>query len=294
MRFVPSLTTFTGNLLAERTLEFESWSAGKTQRAVRETFQVGGKGINVSKMLARLKVPNTTLCFVGGATGAECETWLSERKFAFITFETRASTRVGTVIRAAGQPETTFLGPDVAPDADAVRDCAKFLDAQPDGQVLALCGSFPGWAGADFEPLREALARWARRGILVADTYGPPLTWLVRQPVALVKINADELRSLTPNGLDRIPSDFSVQRWIVTDGPRPVQVREPDGSVSTLRPPTVREVSPTGSGDVLFACVLHGFFHQKLALREAVSFALPYAAANAAHPGIAEFPEPAA
>src|SRR6476619_931135 len=129
MRFAPYLHTLTGNLLAERTLEFETWSAGKTQRAVRETFQVGGKGINVSKMLNRLGVPNVALCFVGGATGAECEAWLTERHFAHTTVNTGGNTRSGTVVRAAGQPETTFLGPDVAPDADALRDCAAFLDA---------------------------------------------------------------------------------------------------------------------------------------------------------------------
>ena len=45
----PHLYTLTGNLLAERTLEFDHWSPGRTQRAKRETFQVGGKGFNVSQ-----------------------------------------------------------------------------------------------------------------------------------------------------------------------------------------------------------------------------------------------------
>ena len=60
----PHIFTLTGNLLAERTVEFDGWSLGKTQRAVRESFQVGGKGINVSKMLSRLGTPNTALCFI--------------------------------------------------------------------------------------------------------------------------------------------------------------------------------------------------------------------------------------
>ena len=65
----PHIFTLTGNLLAERTLNFASWRAGKTQRATAESFQVGGKGINVSKMLNRLQAPNTALCFAGGAPG---------------------------------------------------------------------------------------------------------------------------------------------------------------------------------------------------------------------------------
>ena len=87
--------TLTGNLLAERTLELECWSPGRTQRARRETFQVGGKGINVSKMLTRLGVANTALCFTGGAPGAECEAWLREHRFSFRAFATTSPTRAG-------------------------------------------------------------------------------------------------------------------------------------------------------------------------------------------------------
>jgi 1-phosphofructokinase len=80
---------------------------------------------------------------------------------------------------------------------------------------------------------------------------------------------------------------------VITDGPGPVWLREGDAARITLTPPAVREVSATGSGDVLLACVLERLFRRGLTLRDAVAFALPYAAANAAHPGIGEFPEPA-
>src|SRR4051812_30706238 len=95
----PHILTLTGNLLAERTLEFDAWSPGKTQRAQHESFQVGGKGVNVSKMLTRLGAPNTALCFVGGASGAECEAWLRDRRLAYRAFPTTTPTRTGTVVR---------------------------------------------------------------------------------------------------------------------------------------------------------------------------------------------------
>ena len=156
----PPLFTLTGNLLAERTLTFPAWSAGRTQRATAETFQVGGKGINVAKMLTRLGAANTALGFTGGATGEDCLAWLRRSGLAFRTFPSTTPTRTGTVIRASGQPETTFLGPDAAPDAAALRACADFLDAQPAGLTLAFCGSFPGWASPDFDVVRAALTRW--------------------------------------------------------------------------------------------------------------------------------------
>ncbi len=295
----PHMFSLTGNLLAERTLEFDTWSPGRTQRARAESFQVGGKGINVSKMLTRLQVSNTALCFTGGAPGAECEAWLQQRGIPHHAFATSTPTRSGTVVRTReGSPaETTFLGPDAAPDAAALLACANFLDTQPAGSVLALCGSFPGWAGAQFDPLRRALEHWLQRGILVADTYGPPLAWATTQPLALVKINADELRTLGGIAAVTRPSstrERAVQQWVVTDGGADVWLRDAAGFEDTLTPPRVEEVSPTGSGDVLLACVLHGLFSLELSLREAVAFALPFAAANAAHPGIAEFPAPPA
>ena len=297
----PSILTFTGNLLAERTLEFSEWSAGRTQRALRESFQVGGKGINVAKMLHRLGLPAVALCFPGGATGAECAQWFFRQKFSHQVFPSGTPTRVGIVIRGGNQPETTFLAPDAIPDPASVRACADFLDAQPGGCILAVCGSIPGWITPDFDPLRAAFGRWMARGTLVADSYGPPLAWLATQPLALVKINATELRPLFPSEppatatsalLTRAVQTSPVRQWIVTDGAGPVWFCGAGGTPASLQPPAVREVSPTGSGDVLFACVLDALLLRGLPLADSVAQALPFAAANAAHPGIAEFPEP--
>ncbi len=297
----PHIFTLTGNLLCERTLEFTDWSAGKTQRATRESFQVGGKGINVSKMLHRLGAPTTALCFTGGTTGAECDAWLRRQSFAHQAFPSRYATRIGVVVRSGHQPETTFMGLDAPHDATAVRACADLLDAQPAGQILAICGSIPGWASPDFEPLRDSLTRWQQRGVLAADSYGPPLAWLVSQPLALVKINATELRTLfadqpatisTSTLLKTAAQRWAALRWIVTDGGGPVWFCDQGGEPASLQPPAVTEVSATGSGDVLFACVLDACYRRGLSLAASVARALPYAAANAADPGIAEFPEP--
>lgn len=288
---VPHIYTLTGNLLAERTLDYTGWSPGRTQRAVVESFQVGGKGINVAKMLQRLGHPTTALCFAGGATGAECAAWLERQPFATKTFASATSTRVGTVVRdrSGAQRETTFLGPDAPADAAALRACSEYLDTIPDGRVLALCGSFPGWTEAACEPLRAVLERWMQRGLLLVDSYGPPLQWAIAHPVSLVKINADELRGL---GASEASLPSAPRAWVVSDGPGPVRVRDERNRAYTLSPPSVTEVSPTGSGDVLLACLAHALVGRGLALRDAVAFAVPYAAANAAHPGVADFTLP--
>ncbi len=295
---VPHLYTLTGNLLAERTLEFADWQVGRTQRAVRETFHTRGKGVNVSNFLTRLGAPTTALIFAGGAAGAESEDWLRQRGIAYQAFATQAASRTGTVIWSDRQPETTFLGPDVPPDAAAVGASAAWLDARPDGQVLALCGSFPGWSDPAFDPLRAALERWARRGVLVADAYGPPLPWLVQLPLALVKINRQEFDAFRPGSGDvatrlrKVCSELPVKAWIVTDGPGSLWLACLGEPPREFRPPVLREVSPTGSGDVFLAALLHGHWHLGRMLPDAIAYALPFAAANAAHPGVADFELP--
>jgi fructose-1-phosphate kinase PfkB-like protein len=295
----PPIFTLTANLLAERTLEFDRWSPGATQRATKESFQVGGKGINVSKMLNRLGAANTALCFAGGAPGAECEAWLRARNFALQIFPTTRATRTGTVVRS-GQLETTFLGTDPVPDAAAIQACADFINTRPAG-VLAVCGSIPGWASADFDVLRAALHRWPERGSLVVDTYGPALEWLVNETAALVRINRTELNSLVPTAEQKAPTGeilrrardrFRGRRWVVTDGAAPVSFIDEHNDPEMLTPPMVRQVSATGSGDVMLGCLLHARFHQGLSWRDSVAWSLPWAVANAGHPGIAEFADP--
>jgi 1-phosphofructokinase len=288
----PHIFTLTGNLLAERTFEFERWEPGRTQRATAASFQVGGKGINVARMLTRLGVANTALCFTGGSIGDECSAWLRQQGFACRSFPTVQPTRSGLVVRdrSGTHRETTFLGIDAPPDAQAVAACAEFLNANAKGNVLALCGSFPGWSSADFAPLRAAIDRWRSDGVLVVDTYGAPLADLVRAPLALLKINADELRSLNAERVEDLPSH--LEHVIISDGPRQICFRDSKSTVARRTPPEVREISPTGSGDVLLACVLEAWIVRRLPLAAALDFAIPYAAANAAHPGIAEFPLP--
>lgn len=296
------ILTFTGNALAETTMDFASWSEGKTQRARTASFQMGGKGVNVTKMLLRLGASSTALCFLGGTEGARCMAWLEEREMPHVAFPTAKATRAGLVVRGGGKAETTFLGPDAPPDEEAWKGAAAFLEGQADrGAVLAVCGSIPGWGSEESRSFREALERWLRAGKKVyADTYGAPLPWFAEREPELIKINAGELAGLlgdaatdsTERNLRLACERWTAKAWAITDGPSDLLLCEKGGQVERLSPPRIVEVSATGSGDVLHAGILHARLNLGMPLREAVGWAVPLAAANAAHPGIAEFELP--
>jgi fructose-1-phosphate kinase PfkB-like protein len=298
---MPRILTLTANLLAETTYTYDAWTEGATQRAKAEFFQVGGKGINVTRMLTRLGVDSVALYFPGGSTGERCAGWLRKHGVPTEPFVTPHETRTGAVVRALGRAETTFLGIDNVIDARAILACARFLDAQEAGTVLAIGGSIPAWRNAAWTPLREAITRWATRSPLAVDTYGPPLADLAALPAALVKINRKEFAGLAgvPQAeltdarmadlLPTIARASRVERWVVTDGPHAVWMCEHGGAATSITPPPIQEVSPTGSGDVLHAGILYALFERGDSLEAAVRFALPLAAANAASEGVADF-----
>ena len=292
------IITLTGNLLAETTFDFPSWKTGATQRASAQSFQVGGKGINVSKMLCRLKAPTLALCFPGGTTGDACTQWLKQNKIPYRAFLSKNNTRVGLVVRAPGCRETSFLGPDLPPDTKAFAACAKFIRNLPSNAFLALCGSVPGWESSAAAPLRTALIQHAKNKILAVDTYGPPLAQLCKAPLRLIKINRTEFDGLFPvkntkqtiaQRLTNVCSKYPVHSWIITNGPHKIWFIEKNMPPASLSPLKVTQVSPTGSGDVFFACVLNALLNQKNTLADAIKSAIPFASANAAHSGIADF-----
>ncbi len=287
--------TFTANLLWETTFYVDSWQPGRTARATHEAVQVGGKGINVSKMLNRLGAPNEAICFPGGFSGARCVAWLEDRQFALRPFATSRETRTGQVIRSAAHPETAFLGTDNPLDAEAIASCCEYLSGLPEGDILVINGSIPGWDQERYDVFRSTLSSLAERLFVAVDTYGPPLAWFAGQPVNLIKVNQREFSALGP-GDDASPNaerlaDLRPAAWIVTDGSRQVSGYDPDGGAWVKNPPAVQPVSPVGSGDIFLAALLHAHVNHGLPWDQAADEAIPPAAANAATPGIADYPD---
>lgn len=296
---MPKVITFTANLLAETTYDFNRWTEGKTQRAKRESFQVGGKGINVSKMLNRLGAENLALCFPGGAFGPVCERWLAEKGIETLAFHEGCETRSGAVVRSGGQDETTFLGLDSVVSEDAIREAVAELKAIEEPFVFAVCGSIQDWENECWDVLRDWVASRGEDAILVVDNYGPSLPWFAGQKPDLVKFNRDELELLFPESKRSLPTkellalareQFGCDRWIVTNGSKEIWVAEAGKETRSFSPRAVECVSATGCGDVFFATVIDCLYNRDgYTVRQAAELAAEYGARNAAEAEIAEF-----
>lgn len=289
--------TLTGNLLAEWTFDIDRLAPGTTHRAGEMTFQVGGKGVNVSRILKRLGSDSMAIGFSGGPMAQLCSEWLENHAIAHKFFPLETGVRPGVVVREKGgeSGETTFLGKDLPVPMAAWKAACQFVEQERPGW-LAICGSIPGWSGSWARNIRLV----AESGIKVAvDTYGPPLADLTKLPIDLVKINRVELERLFPETKERplpeavalVGQTSPVKNWIVTDGARSIAAQFETGQSHEVTPAAITERSPTGSGDTFLAAILNKWSDQE-DKADSLAFASACATANAASTGIGDFPLP--
>ena len=73
--------TVTFNPAIDYVVELVSFNIGEINRTTREYMNLGGKGVNVSRVLTNLEVPNVALGFVAGFTGVptQCDHSILQR-----------------------------------------------------------------------------------------------------------------------------------------------------------------------------------------------------------------------
>ncbi|MBT3483574.1 MAG: hypothetical protein HN457_19350 [Opitutales bacterium] len=296
---MPPIITLTANIVAETTYYVPECGPGKTSRAIEERFQVGGKGINVSKMLQRLKAETTTLCFPGGDFGSICERWLTDQKRFFKSFPSGCITRSGTIIRTPDGKEISILGIDSHVSTESVQDCVEYLKNLHEPYVLAICGVFQKWENSNWAALRNWLPNRGEHVHLAVDAYGPSLPWFARQKPNVIKINRQELEMLfdedvkasaTDVLMKRVADNYNCPLWIVTDGEAKIWILKSGSYPQATQPPLVECTSPIGCGDVFFATLLdQQYNHPENSLEFAIELAAKYASKNAVSSEIAAF-----
>lgn len=286
-------------MLAETTYYVSDLKIGVTSRASEESFQTGGKGINVTKMLQRLGAASTAICFPGGPFGPMCEDWLKQNRITYQAFTEGCVVRSGSVLRPAKKVETSILGVDSIVSLEAIQSSVAFLDAQEEEFVLAICGVIPNWRESTWRPLRELVERRPENLSLAVDTYGPGLNWLAKQNPDVIKINRQELETLfeadvssesTEDLMDLAFERHQGDLWIVTNGDGPVWYKHLSNQPASIVPKEVKTISATGCGDVFFATILNCLYNKTgYSIEESVKLAVEYASRNVASPGIADF-----
>ncbi len=214
--------TVTFNPAIDYILDLERLIPGALNRATREQLRIGGKGINVSLVLAELGHPSVAMGFVAGFTGDAIEAGLRETgvQTDFVRLKSGTS-RINVKLRAGGETEINGGGPDIP--SDSLDALLGKLDALVDGDTLVLAGSIPPTLPSDI--YEQILYRLRDREIrTVVDATGELLRRVLRFRPFLVKPNHHELAELFGIELDSTAEIVRCARRLREDGARNVLV----------------------------------------------------------------------
>lgn len=183
--------TVTFNPAIDYVVRTDELVVGMTNRSKSEEMYVGGKGINVSMVLAELGIRSKALGFVAGFTGRAIEDGAKEKgvETDFVHLESGCS-RINVKIKSGEETELNGQGPKI-PDK-AIEELFGKLDRLEDGDVLVLAGSIPGTLPSDI--YEKILARLSDRKIkTVVDATKDLLLNVLKYKPFLIKPNNHEL-----------------------------------------------------------------------------------------------------
>ena len=239
---------------------------GDVNRARGEDCVLGGKGINVSGVLAELGCESVALGFVAGETGAWLERGLAAQglKTDFVHLE-HGMTRINVKIKAEKETELNGAGPDI-PEG-AMQALETKLDRLQQDDILILAGSIPAsLAQTTYERL---LARLEGRGVrAVIDATRDLLVNVLRYRPFLIKPNNHELSEIVGIKLTNDNEVVTAAKMLQDKGARNVLVSmagdgalllDEQGGVHRIGCPKGTVVNSVGAGDSMVAGFVAGY-----------------------------------
>ncbi len=282
--------TLTLNPAIDRELTVAALEFDDVLRATGVRTDFGGKGINVSRMLASLGVSSVALGFAGGPAGRMLGDGLAALGIASAFTPIHGETRTNVSIVASDHSRHIKVnegGPAIsATEQEALLAQVRDL-AQPDDWWV-LAGSLP--PGVDCTIYATLIATiQSAGGYVLLDTSGPALVAGCAARPTVIKPNASEMAQLT--GLPvTTPQEALMAAASLTDIPVVVISMGSQGAVLVAegqgilaRPPAIQEQNPVGAGDSLVAGLVYGLSRGSAA--EALRLGVACGAATASQPG---------
>ena len=239
---------------------------GAVNRAAGEDCVLGGKGINVSGVLAQLGVESVALGFIAGETGAWLERGLTAQGLHtdFIWLE-NGMTRINVKIKAGQETELNGAGPNIPESAMQALE-TKLAALQKD-DVLILAGSIP--ACLPQSTYERLLARLQGLGVrAVVDATQDLLLKVLPYKPFLIKPNNHELSEIVGHELTTDDEIVAAAAGLQAQGALNVLVSmagdgalllDENGAVHRIGCPKGKVVNSVGAGDSMVAGFVAGY-----------------------------------
>lgn len=186
--------TVTLNPSIDYIVRLDELKTGITNRTTSEEYYIGGKGINVSCVLAELGIKSTALGFVAGFTGEAIERGLKNPKITadFISLKSGIS-RINIKIKAGEETEINCQGPHI--DDEELLNLFDKIDNIRSGDTLILAGNIPNTLPDDvYVRIIERLR--GKNVQLVIDATKKLLVNSLKYKPFLIKPNRQELSEI--------------------------------------------------------------------------------------------------
>ena len=290
--------TVTLNPALDRELTVPDLAFDTVLRATQARIDWGGKGFNVSRMLAVLGAQSVALGFAGGRTGEILQEGLTSlgivTDFTPIGGETR--TNVSLVSQDTKHHiKVNEAGPLISAQEQAsLKELVRGRVRPGDWWVLA--GSLPpGIAPSFYADLIGEIQ--AGGGRVILDTSDEPLRLGCAGRPFLVKPNAFEASQLTGQPVESVAQAMHAARtlegieYVVISMGKAGTFLYHDNQGWFATAPTIHERNPIGAGDSLVAGLVWGFTHGDVAT--ALRWGVACGAATASHDGteLGNYPE---
>lgn len=183
--------TITFNPAVDYIIHIDEIKMGTVNRTKSEEIHFGGKGINVSLVLAELGIQSKALGFTAGFTGLAIEEYLFENGiFTDFVHLNNGFSRINIKIKSTEETEINGRGAEI-PTEKTVEFFRK-LDNVQNGDTVVLAGSIPPSMSSDiYEKIIEHLSD--KKVKTVVDATGNLLLNVLKYHPFLVKPNNFEL-----------------------------------------------------------------------------------------------------
>lgn len=259
--------TVTINPSIDYIMYVKNFSVGTIMRSENVSYRCGGKGINVSTVLAEFLVPSCALGFVAGTVGTVIENELAANGIMtdFVRLNSGES-RINVKLRSELETDINAAGPEISSN-DLDELMKKLHHLTNEGDIIVLSGSVPKCLGDGI--YADIMKGFEGREVrFVVDAQGALLSEAVVCKPFLIKPNDDELAQLFGKRAENDEEIISQAKKLQKLGAENVLVsRGSKGSLLLTREGDIyiaggaegKAVNTVGAGDAMVAGFLAGY-----------------------------------
>ena len=266
------ILTVTMNPSIDISYPLETLHLDTVNRVDKVSKTAGGKGLNVTRVLAEIGDPVSATGLIGGSTGQFILDHL-DQEIGKEFFEIQGETRNCIAILHEGQ-QTEILekGPSVS-EEEGQAFLSHFEALLPDVAVVAISGSLPAGLPVDYYVKLVERAKKARKPV-VLDCSGVSLEKALAAPIkpTVIKPNNEELSQLlgyeVTKDLDQLKEVlqsnlFKGIDWVIVSLGADGAFAKHGDVFYKVDIPKIEVVNPVGSGDSTVAGIASALYHQE-------------------------------